>query len=126
MPPVMGEILRPIQMPESIFLKEQSKLKGMNETRQKLTLPATSLDQETIRKKIYQVANVLFVPFTSEDEAGTSTLRFAGQTLASKVFLLISVKVMMELAEAELVINCEKIVVGNMLAKEIKKVVESS
>ena len=68
---------------------------------------------------MYNVANVLQVPSVNED-GNELTLKFAGQTLSNKSLVLITLK-MSQSCEAELVINCEKMVVGSMLAKEIKE-----
>ena len=53
-------------------------------------------------------------------------LKFAGQTLAAKALVLVTVKMTGGAAgSVGLVINCEKMVIGSMLAKEIKKALEA-
>ena len=53
-------------------------------------------------------------------------LKFAGQTLATKALVLVTVKMTGgESGGVGLVINCEKMVIGSMLAKEIKKALEA-
>jgi AP-3 complex subunit beta len=52
-------------------------------------------------------------------------LKFAGQTLASKSLVLVQIK-LGDTSDAEIVINCEKIVIGSMLVKEIKKLLETA
>ena len=53
-------------------------------------------------------------------------LKFAGQTLAAKALVLVTVKMTGDDAgSVGLVINCEKIVIGSMLAKDIKKALET-
>ena len=64
--------------------------------------------------------NPVQVPSTDE-----GVLKFAGQTLATKALVLITAKMAAEGNEIGLVINCEKIVIGSMLAKEIKKALEA-
>ena len=121
----MGELLRAIQMPENIFNLELGKLRGMNETTSKVdSLPSAESDEATIRKKIYNITNVLQVP--SATFAEDKVLKFAGQSLASKSIVLISVKMEESDNSAMITINCEKIVIGNMLAKEIKKCLETT
>jgi AP-3 complex subunit beta len=119
----MGELIRAIQMPETLFNAEIAKLRGMNETSTTVTLPSANANADTIRKKIYECSNVLQVP--SSDDA---VLKFAGKTLASKSLVLVQVKILEEsgTTKADIGINCEKIVVGSMLAKELKKHLEQT
>ena len=112
-------------MPENLFNSELAKLRGMNETATKVEqLPSSESDEATIRKKIYAITNVLQVP--SATVAEDKILKFAGQTLASKSIVLISVKLNASNSTAAISINCEKIVVGSMLGKEIKKCLEET
>ena len=121
--PIVGELLRAIQMPENLFSSELAKLRGMNETSTKVEgLPSSESDEATIRKKIYNITNVLQVPSSFAEDR---VLKFAGQTLASKSIVLISVK-LDENSSAMITINCEKIVIGSMLAKEMKKCLETT
>ena len=112
-------------MPENLFITELSKLSGMNETVTKVDeLPSSQSDEATVRKKIYAITNVLQVP-SSSSQAEDKVLKFAGQTLASKSLVLISVKINETSGSALITINCEKIVIGSMLAKELKKCLET-
>lgn len=45
--------------------------------------------------------------------------RFAGQTLSSKSLVLVTIK-MLENDQANISVNCEKMVIGSMLLNEIK------
>ena len=112
----IGELIRAVSMPEASFNQEKSKLKGMNEVDTKFTMPSAIADESGIKNKVYEVDNVLQVPHT-EDMANEILLKFAGQTVASKALVLMTLNV--KGTEASLSINCEKIVIGNMLAKEI-------
>ena len=113
----IGELIRAVSMPESTFEQERSKLRGMNEVDVNFNLPSASTDEASIKKKIYETANVLQVPALNASEDG---LKFAGQTTANHSLVLITFKVNAN-AKATLTVNCEKIVIGNMLAKEISQ-----
>jgi len=112
----VGEMVRPINMPEAAFNKEQSQLRGMNEVTSQVQLPSAACDAKSICSRIYQAANLLQVPCSD-----TSLLRFAGQTLSGKCLVLVSVQ---SEGEASITVNCEKMVIGNMLNKEIKAALE--
>ena len=104
-------------MPEVTFNQEQAKLRGMNETSSTARPPSAHADAESIKRRIYRATNVLQVP-------SDGRLKFAGRTLAGGCLVLVSVELANE--KAELTINCEKIVVGSMLAKEIKQRLEEA
>ena len=57
----MGELVRAVQMSENLFNSEQSKLRGMNETNATLELPSANCNESSVRKKVYEAANVLQV-----------------------------------------------------------------
>ena len=57
--PTVGELIRAVQMPESAFAAEVSKLRGMNETTASASI--TSVDADTVRRRIYAATNVLQV-----------------------------------------------------------------
>ena len=60
---------------------------------------------------------------TDDTTDGQTLIRFAAQTLANKSVVLATMKVSPS-CDAELWINCERMVVGSMLAKEIKQHLE--
>ena len=91
-----------------IFLKSKIDLK--------FDLPSVSSDEAGIKKKVYETANVLQVPTLHPTE-----LKFAGSTTANQCLVLMTLKVDSEGKKAALTVNCEKIVIGNMLAKEMAK-----
>ncbi len=98
----------------------------MNETCIKFKVSSTNSDLATIKKKIYEIANVLQVPNILDDSENSSqqlVLKFSAQTLSNKSLVLVTLKVSPS-CEAELAINCEKMVIGSMLAKEIKQRLE--
>ncbi|XP_070163648.1 AP-3 complex subunit beta-2 isoform X2 [Polyergus mexicanus] len=107
--PPIGEIIRSVTLPESMFNAEKAKLKGMNEHIAKISY---SGNKSTLPQKIFETANVARIP--NEDE-----LRFAAYTLASKSLVLITVK-FIDTENLEVCINCEKMVIGSILLNEFK------
>ena len=72
------------------------------------------------------MANVAQVPISSDQEgSGEILLKFAGRTTAGKNFVLITMKVCPNSLKASLIVNCEKIVVGSLLAKSIRQAIEN-
>ena len=62
-----GELLRPVAIPETAFNSERGKLRGMNETVSKINVKEEYCsDQETLKKRVYEVANVSQVPCVLE------------------------------------------------------------
>nr|CAD7429368.1 unnamed protein product [Timema monikensis] len=101
--PPVGELVRPVIMPEALFVTEQNKLRGMNEHSGGVTLPPTCGNQKQLCQRVFEAANVAAIPSTELD-----TLRFAGQTLSSKSLVLVTVKRPESAAQANISINCEK------------------
>ena len=122
LPPRTGELVRALQMPESAFLSQRAKLRGMNETNCRAALAPAAAGVAAVRKRVYEAANVLAVPCSSEDG---DELRFVGKTLSAGVTVLVTIKLDASGDGADIGINCEKIVVGSMLAKEIKAALEA-
>ena len=91
------------------------KLGGMNENSTTVAVPASCQDAQTICCRIYEVANVLLV---SSSQPGT--LLFAARSAATSSDVLVEVKV--NEGRAALKVNCDKIVIGQMLLKELKTV----
>ncbi|XP_065225046.1 AP-3 complex subunit beta-1 [Planococcus citri] len=108
----VGELLRAVSMPESNYLEEQTKLKGMNEHSANITIGTD--DKSKISQYIYEVAN-----FASTSSIESSTLRYSAQTLASQSLVLLTV-VLKENREISITVNCEKMVVGSMVLNEVK------
>ena len=59
----IGEILRSIILPETVFISEKEKLKGMNEHSVKLNF---SGNRKTLSQKIFEAANLAVI--SSEDD----------------------------------------------------------
>jgi len=106
----IGEIIRSVVLPESMFVAEKDKLKGMNEHNTKLPYVG---DGKDIAQRVLEVANLAVVSIDA------SLLRFAAQTLASKSLILVSIK-FIDSQQMEVCVNCEKMVIGSMLLNEIK------
>lgn len=127
--PTPGEILRPVKMPESEFEQQQSKLCGMYEHSDTLQ----SVGFNGIATKILEIANVSPCPAGSNMlrlvnllilflNSNFCAFRFAGQTLTSTSLVLITLVSTGEIVNVT--VNCEKIVIGQMLLNEIKRSVQ--
>ena len=123
--PRMGELVRAVAISGNDFEQRASKLRGMNEVEVALVnVPSATSDEASVKKRIYEAANVLQVPNVNDEDEDELLLRFAGLTLATKSHLLLTVKIASD-GNGRIVVNCEKIVVGNMMAKEMKKALEA-
>lgn len=114
--PKVGELIRSVTLPETMFKEERNKLRGMSESSCKISLRSEFCDKRQLQSKIYEVSNVASI-FQSES---TDVLLFAGQTMSSKSLVLISIVLTDETKQAALTVNCEKLVVGSILMNEIK------
>ena len=64
-----GEMLRPLAAPQSFFETERGKLRGMNETTEKINVKKEYQGyQQEMKQRVYEIANVAQVPST---EAGS-------------------------------------------------------
>lgn len=111
--PPVGELMTPVFLTESDFKKEQGKLMGMNEISEKLTLGEKCVNEHVIVERVTATANLSRVPCGSEKEC-----RFAGKTVSSGCVVLVTVACK-EGGGAQLTVNCEKMVIGTMLVKDI-------
>ncbi|ESO88349.1 hypothetical protein LOTGIDRAFT_126173 [Lottia gigantea] len=114
----VGEIIQPYSLIDSEFTSQQGKLSGMNENSGKITLTKDNQDAKSICMCVHSVANVIQVPGSNEN-----VYRFSGKTVASGTLVLISVTV--NDSSAKLTVNCEKMVIGTMLLKDLKNYFES-
>jgi len=110
-----GEMVRPLNMSHMAFTQEQAKLSGMNEAAGNISLPSTACDAKSVLQRVYQAANILQVP-----SGDANQLLFAGQTVSGGSLILLS----LGLDNMVITVNTEKIVLGNMLLKEIKTALE--
>ncbi|XP_053740599.1 AP-3 complex subunit beta-2 isoform X3 [Synchiropus splendidus] len=111
--PPVGELMKPVFLTENEFKKEQGQLMGMNEITEKLTLNLNWRNEQEIVQRVMAAANLSRVPCGSDKEC-----RFAGRTMSSGSLVLVTV-VSNEEGAAQLTINCEKMVIGTMLVKDI-------
>ncbi|XP_034391836.1 AP-3 complex subunit beta-2 isoform X4 [Cyclopterus lumpus] len=111
--PPVGELMRPVFLTENEFKKEQGQLMGMNELSEKLTLDAECRNEHAIVQRVTAAANLSRVPCGSDREC-----RFAGRTVTSGSLVLATVATKEE-AAAQLTVNCEKMVIGTMLVKDV-------
>uniref|UniRef100_A0A672J8D9 AP-3 complex subunit beta n=1 Tax=Salarias fasciatus TaxID=181472 RepID=A0A672J8D9_SALFA len=111
--PPVGELMRSVFLTENEFKKEQGQLMGMNEITEKLTLDAKCRNEHAIVQRVTAAANLSRVPCGSDREC-----RFAGRTVTSGSLVLVTVATG-EDGSAQLTVNCEKMVIGTMLVKDI-------
>ncbi|XP_042352648.1 AP-3 complex subunit beta-2 [Plectropomus leopardus] len=111
--PPVGELMRPVFLTENEFKKEQGQLMGMNEITEKLTLDVKCRNEHAIVQRVTTAANLSRVPCGSDKEC-----RFASRTVTSGSLVLVTVATKEEGA-AQLTVNCEKMVIGTMLVKDI-------
>ncbi|XP_076101295.1 AP-3 complex subunit beta-1-like isoform X4 [Mytilus galloprovincialis] len=111
----VGELLQPHTMSEGEFTSQQGKLGGMNENSGTVKLPENKRDSASICKCVHTVANVIQIP-----SQNTQLYQFAAQTVASNTLTLIIIKQTDD--SAKLTVNCEKMVIGSMLFKDLKSI----
>ncbi|XP_026058168.1 AP-3 complex subunit beta-2-like isoform X6 [Carassius auratus] len=111
--PPVGELMTPVFLTENDFKKEQGKLMGMNEISEKLTLGEKCVNEHVIVERVTATANLSRVPCGSDKEC-----RFAGKTVSSGCLVLVTVSTK-EGGRAQLTVNCEKMLIGTMLVKDI-------
>ncbi|KAJ7998317.1 hypothetical protein DPEC_G00221440 [Dallia pectoralis] len=123
--PPVGELMMPIFMTENEFKKEQGQLMGMNEITEKVTLGEKCQDEHTVIQRVTAAANLSRVPCGSGKEYSPPVPippfpvhRFAGRTVTSGSLVLVSV-VTKDNGGARVTVNCEKMVIGTMLVKDI-------
>lgn len=107
----VGELLQPHTMSETEFIQQQGKLGGMTENTG--TVKLAKSEAKSVCTCVHTVANVLQVPSSSDH-----LFLFAARTMASGTLTLISLRTKDD--SAKLTVNCEKMVIGTMLHKEIK------
>ncbi|XP_022527341.2 AP-3 complex subunit beta-2 isoform X3 [Astyanax mexicanus] len=125
--PPVGELMVPAFLTENEFKKEQGQLMGMNEISEKLNLGEKCQSDHAIVERVTAKANLSRVPCGSEKEnspplppppVSSPVSRFAGKTVSSGSLVLVTVA-RKEGGGAQLTVNCEKMVIGTMLVKDI-------
>ena len=86
----------------------------MNENRESCDVPESHQTPQGVCRCVLQAANVLQVASSDPD-----TFNFAAHTLASSTLVLVTVK--MSGKSAKVIVNCEKMVIGTMLMKDLKR-----
>ncbi|KAJ3595874.1 hypothetical protein NHX12_002286 [Muraenolepis orangiensis] len=109
--PPVGELMTPSFMTENEFKKEQGQLMGMNEITEKVKLDERN--EHAIVQRVTAAVNLSRVPCGSDKEC-----RFAGRTVSSGSLVLVTVATK-EDGPSQLTVNCEKMVIGTMLVKDI-------
>ncbi|CAG2221316.1 AP3B [Mytilus edulis] len=95
----VGELLQPHTMSEGEFTSQQENKR----------------DSASICKCVHTVANVIQIP-----SQNTQLYQFAAKTVASNTLTLIIIKQTDD--SAKLTVNCEKMVIGSMLFKDLKSI----
>ncbi|XP_072292132.1 AP-3 complex subunit beta-2 isoform X2 [Eucyclogobius newberryi] len=123
--PPVGELMRPLFMTENEFKKEQGQLMGMNEISEKLTLDSSCRNEHAIVQRVTTAANLSRVPCGADNECSPPVpppdfpvYRFAARTVTGNSLVLVTVATRAEGA-AQLTVNCDKMLIGTMLVKEI-------
>ncbi|XP_072038441.1 LOW QUALITY PROTEIN: AP-3 complex subunit beta-2-like [Amphiura filiformis] len=113
----VGELLQPITLPEREFQTQQGKLAGMNENQDTFAIPSTNKEEKALMSRVGEAANVQIVPASDPSKLSYC---FAAKTISSATLVLVQVKLTSDTDQAKLTVNCEKMVIGNMLLKEVK------
>ncbi|KAK6188892.1 hypothetical protein SNE40_004974 [Patella caerulea] len=114
----VGELIQPYSMSHADFNTQQGKLSGMNENSGK-TVIGVEKDAKSICLCVHSVANVIQVPGSAEN-----VYRFSGKTVGTGTMVLMSVVVTDD--DAKITVNCEKMVIGSMLLKDLKTSIAKS
>lgn len=118
--PAVGELLTPTTMTEEDFCKEQSKLLGMNETSETITMATVNNTSMAINKEILSVASVGVVSSSQSD-----VHRFAGKAVSSGALVLVSLS-LQQSPTAVLTVNTEKTVMASMLLRDLKQALQQA
>lgn len=110
----LGELIRSVKVSESYFNNERSKLRGMNEHTCRFAANLHKSSADSVCERVFQNMNVACVGKTLDQ------YRFCGETLGSKSLVLISVSPVKDTDQLEIVVNCEKMVVGSIILNEMK------
>lgn len=120
--PPVGELVRAVQIGESLHREERSKLRGMNEHQCELRgMQRELVDVMALKQKIYECINVAH---TYSSPTGQLHC-FAGQTLSTKSLVLLTLQWQTDEA-LTLLVNCEKMVIGSMVLNELRNALQLS
>uniref|UniRef100_A0A8C9W3D8 AP-3 complex subunit beta n=1 Tax=Scleropages formosus TaxID=113540 RepID=A0A8C9W3D8_SCLFO len=112
--PPVGELMAPVFMLENEFKKEQGELQPLWSHVVERSVGLNHCPPSVpFSRKVTAAANVGQVPCGSDQE-----YRFAGKTMTSNSLVLVTVITKRD-RTAQLTVNCEKMVIGTMLVKDI-------
>ncbi|XP_073834874.1 adaptor related protein complex 3 subunit ruby [Musca autumnalis] len=114
--PIIGELIRSVQISETMFKEERLKLRGMNEHQTKLKLNNEFIKLASLKQKIFECINVAYLSPQSPPEQNIHY--FVGQTMTSKSLVLLTCD-WSNSEELQLQVNCEKMVIGSMVLNEL-------
>eukprot|EP00794_Sanderia_malayensis_P009814 gene9814-10821_t len=115
--PPVGELLQKNPISQSEFITEQKLLTGMTESSVAITLPESMSNAKSIISRIVTNVNITVVGSIDDD-----IVRFAGKLVSSGALVLLSVKLTTGSNAASAIVNCEKISISSLLAKEVSVV----
>lgn len=122
--PTVGEMLCPIAVNQSTFNGLKANLSGLNENYANIDLPIGLQTKKGISTLVLDTANVARVAEETNGGMDESALRFVGQTVSSGSPVLVTV--VTKGAKATVTVNCEKVLVGSVVLKELKDAVVRS
>ncbi|XP_075252326.1 AP-3 complex subunit beta-1-like isoform X4 [Convolutriloba macropyga] len=111
----VGDLLRPCTCTQQTFATIQGRLTGMNENECKVESLTEDLEESEILRRVFTICNVGQVP--SQSDNYSNIYMFCGVTASSATPVLISIN----LRKKKLTVNCEKMVIGSKLMKELKE-----
>lgn len=114
----IGELIQPgYSISENEFMKLQAKLKGMNEINDFIeNFTNSQFITKDFGTKILENLSFCQIPSSQQD-----SIKFAGITVSSKTPILLSLYFSGD-GKCFINVNCEKIVLANMLIKETKQI----
>jgi AP-3 complex subunit beta len=86
----------------------------MNENTATFPLPGANASPQALVTRVYETANVLLVPSSTPDRLHL----FAARSVANDTDVLVEIRV--HEGQATVKVNCDKIVIGSMLLKDLK------
>uniref|UniRef100_A0A1I8Q589 AP-3 complex subunit beta n=1 Tax=Stomoxys calcitrans TaxID=35570 RepID=A0A1I8Q589_STOCA len=119
--PLIGELVRSVQINETMFREERLKLRGMNEHQTKLKLHSEEVKIPVLKQKTFECINVACLTPNPTDPINY----FVGQTMTSKSLVLITFD-WSQSDDLMIQVNCEKMVIGSMVLNELTNYLNST
>lgn len=120
--PIIGELVRSVQISETMFTEERLKLRGMNEHQTKLKINSEHVKLTTLKQKIFECLNVACL---TQNAVDTKIHYFVGQTMTSKSLVLLTFD-WSQTDDLMIQVNCEKMVIGSMVLNELTNYLNST